>query len=192
MAASSIDLGLDDALDAEIRRQWLLLADAGLPSLAEHPGVSNAPHVTLAQRRRLPPPDAVRRAAARLPVPLTLTGLLVLPTRRGLVLARAVTADDALLALHAEVVGLVDAASDREPWPPAAHTAPGAWTPHVTLAVGLEPDQVARALDVLPLGVLSGEGTTLRHWDARAQELTVLVPDVSTLDRPGSGSGRQD
>ncbi|MCH1865922.1 2'-5' RNA ligase family protein [Nocardioides sp. CFH 31398] len=179
MAASSVDLGLDDVLDAEVRRQWWLLADAGLPSLAEHPGPSNAPHVTLAQRRRLPAPDVVQPATHRLPVALSLTGLLVLPTRRGLVLARAVTADDVLLDLHAEVVGLLDRAAEGTPWPPAAHTTPGAWTPHVTLATGLGPDQVARALDVLPLGALTGAGVVLRHWDARAQQLTACA-DVPT------------
>lgn len=172
MAASSVDLGLDDTLDREVREHWGLLAGAGLPSLTEHPGPSNAPHVTLVQRRRLPGPDAVQPAAERLPLPVTLTGLLVLPTRRGLVLARAVTAHDALLALHVEVAALIGRASEREPWPPAAHTVPGAWTPHVTLATGLAPDQVARALDVLPLGTITGQGTTLRHWDARARVLT--------------------
>ncbi|GAA1916780.1 2'-5' RNA ligase family protein [Nocardioides lentus] len=174
MPASSVDLGLDDALDDRVRAQWRLLADAGLPSLAEHPLHTNAPHVTLAQRRHLPPPDAVRRAAARLPVPLTLTGLLVLPTRRGLVLARAVTPGEALLGLHAEVGALLDAAAGHPPWPPAAHTAPGAWTPHVTLAAGLDADQVAAALDLLPLGALTGHGVVLRHWVPRTRELSVV------------------
>lgn len=174
MPARSVDLGLDASLDHEVRAQWRTLLESGLPSLAEHPGETNAPHVTLAQRGRLPPPDVVRRVAERLPVDLALAGLLVLPTRRGHVLARAVTPSTALLDLHAAVADLLD----DDQWPPAAHTAPGSWTPHVTLAVGLDDDQVARALTVLPLGALTGRGTELRHWVPRTGELTVLPLSV--------------
>jgi len=170
VAACSVDLGLDEALDAEVRAQWRALAEAGLPSLAGHRLDTNAPHVTLAQRRELPPPDVVRRVAERLPVDLTLTGLLVLPTRRGHVLARALTPSSALLDLHAAVADLLDA----HQWPPAAHTLPGTWTPHVTLAAGLTSAQVAAALDRLPLGALSGHGVELRHWVPRTRGLTVL------------------
>ncbi|MFK9307191.1 hypothetical protein ACJEJT_24100, partial [Escherichia coli] len=49
----SLELVLDEAADAEIRREWTLLDEAGLPSQAQHTGASNRPHITLLVRTAL-------------------------------------------------------------------------------------------------------------------------------------------
>ena len=46
----SVELVLDEGLDALVRADWDALAAAGLPSQARHRSPSNRPHVTLAAR----------------------------------------------------------------------------------------------------------------------------------------------
>jgi hypothetical protein len=43
----TVELLLDEALEAQVLAQWRALADAGLPSQALHTGPANRPHVTL-------------------------------------------------------------------------------------------------------------------------------------------------
>jgi hypothetical protein len=74
---------------------------------------------------------------------------------------------------------------------PVAHTAPGRWTPHVTLASRLSPDQLARAVEVLadaeearaatapedpavPVPPGAGLLVALRRWDSDARTVTIL------------------
>lgn len=144
----SIELLLDPVADAAVRTEWALLADAGLPSQASHASPSNAPHVTLVARPVLDgaADDEVGAVlAAALPLPLELGPLVVFGAPpRGLVLARLVVVRPALLDLHARVHDALPADADEVP-----HTLPGRWTPHVTLAHRLRPEQLARALEVL-------------------------------------------
>jgi 2'-5' RNA ligase len=185
----SIELLLDDVTDTAVRDSWAALAEAGLPSLAHHAGETNAPHVSLSVAARLDDraDPRLRRISDALPLPLELGGLVVFGRPpRGLVLARAVVPTAALLALHHDVHESAGGAA------PVAHTAPGRWTPHVTLASRLTPDQLARAVEVLagaeeargtttpvdpdavPVPPETGRLVTLRRWDSDARTVTVL------------------
>ena len=50
MPLHGIELLLDPAADAAVRRDWQLLRDAGLSSRLDHRGTTNAPHVTASVR----------------------------------------------------------------------------------------------------------------------------------------------
>ncbi|MDQ0743662.1 hypothetical protein QFZ62_000970 [Clavibacter sp. B3I6] len=102
----------------------------------------------------------VRATAASGPLPvLRLGGLVVFGVPpRGLVLARQVVVDAALLDLHARVHAAVDRATDeaRAVDPDAGpapgvipHTRPGSWTPHVSLALRLTAEQLGAAVAAL-------------------------------------------
>lgn len=164
----SIELLVDDALAAEVRAEWDVLARAGLPSQARHTGATNAPHVTLGVSAD-PLDDATEARLAGLDYgvgsPLTLGGLLVFP-RRTAVLARLVVPTEHLLAVQRSVHDALPAVPDRP-----AHTAPGTWTPHVTLARRLDADQLAAALHALAgrPRELTGTVSSARRWDGDAK-----------------------
>ena len=76
----SVEILLDEAAEQVVRGQWVLLADAGLPSQARHTGTTNRPHITLAVARSLDQVQETAVAAAVsgcIPTPLRLGGLLV-------------------------------------------------------------------------------------------------------------------
>ncbi|RKR73078.1 2'-5' RNA ligase family protein [Frondihabitans australicus] len=176
----SIELLLDPESDRAIRRQWARLADAGLPSQARHTGDTNAPHITLAARERLGAEFDVRlgAVAASLPVPVGLGALVVFGRPpRGLVLARLAVVTPRLLRLHAAVHEVLGDGPD------AAHTLPGHWTPHVTLASRLTSAQLAEAVEVLrddDAALAAAGATALRRWDSTARTVTPLTPAVQT------------
>ncbi|WP_259338760.1 2'-5' RNA ligase family protein, partial [Clavibacter phaseoli] len=158
LSAGSLELTLDAASDAAVRVSWRALADAGLPSLADHAGETNRPHVTLLAADGLggSADDAVRDIVASAPLPtLRLGGLVVFGVPpRGLVLARQVVVDRALLDLHARIHAAVDAAPadpdpDADPVAVVPHTRPGSWTPHVSLALRLTAEQLGSAVAAL-------------------------------------------
>jgi len=160
----SVELLLDDALQAAVRAQWRSLAEAGLPSLGRRTDATNRPHVTLAVSTQ-PWPDPVERALATavaggVPVPIRLGGVLLFPHGRRCVLARAVVPSAALLGLHARLAGTLHDVPGAVP-----HLAPGAWTPHVTLARAIEVTQLPTALARLGPGDQSGAGVSVRRWD---------------------------
>ncbi|MBD8538603.1 2'-5' RNA ligase family protein [Frigoribacterium sp. CFBP 8751] len=185
----SLELLLDPTSDEAVRGEWRVLSAAGLPSQGDHAGTSNAPHVTLVARPGLDPTADPRLLAlsAALPLPAELGGLLLFGAPpRGLVLVRPVVVTGELLDLHARVHESLGGAGD------VPHTVPGRWTPHVTLASRLTPDQVARAVDALadadtpstrPV-VLS----QLRRWDPSTGAIIALGP--VTADE-GDGAGRR-
>lgn len=176
MAVQSVELLLDDATDAAVREQWAALAAAGLPSQADHLGASNRPHVTLGVAQQVPAEAEAALAALldAVPLPVALGGALVLGGPRG-VLARLVVPSAELLALQARVAALVGTE--------IAHTAPGRWTPHVTLARRLDDDQLGAALAVLGRGTeLVGTAVALRRWDGVARQEWRLGSA-----RPGAG-----
>ena len=166
MPLHSVEGTFDAATDTAVRSEWAALADAGLPSQARHTGATNAPHVTLALAGGVPEAalaDIVRALAGRDGVPVRLGPLLVLGARR-FALARLVVPSVALLRLHeavaAAVVGLPDVPEQ---------VLPGRWTPHVTIARGLTPSQVAEALGVLGrVPPLDGAVESVRRWDPDA------------------------
>jgi 2'-5' RNA ligase len=173
----SIELLLDAEADAAVRAEWATLSRAGLPSLAEHTGATNAPHVTLLAHPRLDDEsdDALCALfAAALPLRVELGAPLVFGQgRRGLALVRAVVPTAALLELHREVVGLTRLGDE----PAVAHTLPDAWTPHVALARRLTPADVGTALEALADAEPALSPTTLaagRRWDSDARAVVTL------------------
>ncbi|QCR20378.1 2'-5' RNA ligase family protein [Agrococcus sp. SGAir0287] len=163
---TSIELLLDADAEAAVRAEWDALAAAGLSSLAPHTAPSNRPHVTLLARRGgvphpLPVPDDA------LPVPLVLGAPLLFGDGDRRILVRSVVPSKALLALHAAVRDAAGVGDDVE------HMAPGAWTPHVTLARRLRLADLERALPLVG-GALPCEGVALRRWDAGTRTVTPL------------------
>lgn len=172
MALHAIELILDPASDAAVRRLWVLLAEAGLPSQAAHTGATNAPHVTLVSAPLIGADTeavAERAFAPLLPVEAPLSGLLTFGTRRP-TLALGVdvpvpmrAARDLVAATLADPAGLSDPS--------------GPWVAHVTLARRFTPAQHDAAL-----GVLSGATRLssvrlagLRRWDPDARTVRRLV-----------------
>lgn len=179
----SLELLLDDALDARVRSQWRALAEAGLPSLAHHGGASNAPHVTLVVASGVAPEHEQRLVGAvadgpGLPLRLLLGGLVVFGTHKH-VLARLVVPSAALLDLQARASHAWQGTLELRDT-----VRPGGWTPHVTLAKHLTDTQVGEALTALrhlPDEVHDGRGaaTRVRRWDGEARtawDLTAPSP----------------
>lgn len=164
----SVELLADSVIEDAIRDEWRRLTDAGLPSAGRNPAVSSRPHVTLAVRDRL---DAAGLDAlgAMLPLPLSVGGVLLFGHRGRFVLARQIVPTAELLGLHARL-----AATIGPPEPRYANTAPGAWSPHITLARRLDAEQVSTALRALRSVPRSGEAAGLRIWDADAKVVTTL------------------
>lgn len=172
----SVELLAAPAVDDWIWTQWRALEAAGLPSQVRHGSLTNWPHVTLAVADTIPPPvdaslsDAV---AGVLPMPMRVGGIIWFPGRRHVV-ARAIIASDELLGLHATVAHLMDGLQGR-----GARMAPGAWTPHITLARGIRteqlPDVVAALAGVDDIAEeRAGTFTACRRWDSDAKVTWVL------------------
>ncbi|TPW71673.1 2'-5' RNA ligase family protein [Schumannella sp. 10F1B-5-1] len=180
----SLELTLDARLDAAVRSEWAALAEAGLPSQAQHTGASNRPHVTLLVRDALPSAGAAVEgvssiAAARLPLALELGAPVLFGAGERRVLARLVVPSAELLALHAELhagVGPGAVADADGAGADAPHSRPGDWTPHVTLARRIPLARLGEALAVLdaidPAPELRGTADALRHWDGVARVVT--------------------
>ncbi|MFB9311993.1 2'-5' RNA ligase family protein [Nocardioides plantarum] len=161
----SLELLLDAAGEAAVRRQWQALRDAGLPSMLDHAGATNTPHVTVIA---VPSIDATAEARAveligpLLPIEVRASGLAVFGGER-LTLARVVDVDDAVLRavldLRAATTG---------------HQHPG-WLPHLTLARRLPRADLPRAVEVVGTGDAVMVLTALRRWDPDAGTVTPLV-----------------
>jgi 2'-5' RNA ligase len=163
----SIELLLDEEAERALRAEWTALAEAGLPSQARHTGESNRPHVTLLySNETLEPPRIVG-----LPVPLTAGSPVIFGSaRRGFVLARSIRPNAPLLELHRilhEEVGDLPGI-DRL-------TRPGAWTPHITLARRVSPEQLGAALTVIdPHRAVEGRAVAARLWASATKTVTAL------------------
>ncbi|NHC46397.1 2'-5' RNA ligase family protein [Motilibacter aurantiacus] len=171
--ARTVELLLDEELDAEVRRVWAVLEAAGLPSQSLHPHESNRPHLTLGVANELVAGGEAElgRALRRLPLRLRLDGLVVFGGRRR-TLAWLVTPSPGLVDLHA---GVAQALAAYAPAPSPQHL-PGRWTPHVTLAARLEPQERAAALDALDgLRAVEGSATGARSYDTSTRSVTPLV-----------------
>lgn len=166
-----LDLVLDDAADRAVRGEWARLADAGLPSQAQHRSPSNRPHVTVTTSEGWPEADALAAALQPLAA-LPLAGRLGAPVvfgRGPFVLARVVVVSEMLVRLHAGLAAALAPLSSEL-------VEPGRWLPHVTLARRLEASRVPEALAVL--GPEPGEVvfTGARHWDSVARLDEPLTP----------------
>ncbi|MBB5917795.1 2'-5' RNA ligase [Nocardia transvalensis] len=153
----SVELLVDDAAEDEIRRQWRLLAEAGVPSPAAH----HRPHITVAVARQIwPHLDQSLAAQEFHPFPIRLGGLLIFGARHP-ILVRPVVPTDTLLDLQRRIFTVIA----HCPGIPA-NVRPDTWTPHITLARRLKPHQLAEAVHAvatdrdLPATVVG-----IRRWD---------------------------
>ena len=164
----SVELLPDAAVDSVVREDWARLMDAGLPSSGRNPSPTNCPHMTVAVRDRLDI-DALHGLADALPIRVEVSGVLLFGGRSRFVLTRHVVASVTLLEFHREVGGRVG-----PPEPRYSNTAPDRWSPHITLARGMDAERLARALRTVEAPSVAGEVTGLRVWDAAAKRVTTL------------------
>jgi hypothetical protein len=183
----SIELLLDEDAESTVRRQWRLLADAGLPS--EHrtsqtgSSAHHRPHVTMLACQQIPLPTALGLGpllSATLPLPIVLGApMLFGPAnvgRPGLILVRQVLASVELLQLQEQV-------REACPEPLGVNFGPGRWAPHVTLAKRLRPDQIPAALQILARsGASNGSPRELatravgcRFWQSDLKQARSLI-----------------
>jgi 2'-5' RNA ligase len=157
----SVELLLDRRTDDLLRRQWRLIADTGVRSQASVVTESNRPHITLAVADEIWPRIDRRLAQMEFaPMPIRLGGVLLFG-RRQAILVRLVVPSEALLALH-RTVGEIMAECPGIP----AHTGPGEWTPHITLARRVPRDRLGEAITaVLDEPEIAGTVETVRRWD---------------------------
>lgn len=165
----SLELLLDGASEAAVRDDWQRLRAGGHSSLAASTAVANRPHVTAVVRTDLPVPE-LSPLADILPLEIRLLAPIVFSrpdeTRRG-VLVRPIRLTPELDALHRRLHAICGPGGDLP------HTAPGAWTPHVTLARRLILSQTSEAIARL---APAREATIVgvRRWDAARRESRIL------------------
>jgi 2'-5' RNA ligase len=162
----SVELLFDADTESAVQRIWDDLMTAGVRSQAAVRSPSNRPHVTLTVAERMD--DAVtaalRPVLARLPLDCRV-GAPMLFGGRSVTLVRLLVPSAELLALQADVHRICLAHMPDGPLPNAE---PGSWTPHVTLARRVAPDQLPEALPLLGREI-HGRITGLRHWDGNAK-----------------------
>jgi hypothetical protein len=164
-ALSSIDLTFDDATEAAVRGEWDALERAGFSSLAAHRADSNRPHLTLVVGTPL---ELVRPwDSSVLPLPMTIGAPVLFGSGDRRVLARLVTPTSALLDLQTSV----HAAVRQEGL--VAHSHPGRWVAHVTLARRIRLDDLAAALALLGDDI-EAEARGMRLWNAAERTATPL------------------
>ncbi|KUI21723.1 hypothetical protein AU195_02655 [Mycobacterium sp. IS-1496] len=160
----SVELLFDPRTDAAVRRVWADLDAAGVRSQAANRSPSNRPHVTLTVAGHMADgvDEALRPLLQRLPID-GLIGAPMLFGVRALILVRLLVPSAPLLDLHREVDRVCRPFVDGAPLP---HTAPGQWTPHVTLARRMPPEQLPAAVGVPGLASdIRCRIVGLRHWD---------------------------
>lgn len=167
----ALELSFDEVSDRAIRHQWAALQAAGLPSQADHKGMTNAPHVTVVAAQDIPNESVdLARNKLALPAELTVRGLVLFGDGPRVTIAHLVEPDHEFAALVAEIHRGVPA--NRYP----------VWTPHITLSRRVPRARVAEALDVLSAGDPVGTiiATRLRWWDP----VQKVVDDVAVAGRP--------
>ena len=171
--AHSVELLFDQNTEAAVRREWVALAEAGLPSQARHRSPTNRPHVTLTVAERIDPSvDAeLREPAGGLPLECRI-GAPVVFGHQSLTLVRLVVPSTGLLLLQQSVDAICAPYLARGPF---QHVRPGQWTPHVTLSRRLASSDLAAALDVLGGGDVVGTFAGLRRWDGDARVDTAIA-----------------
>jgi 2'-5' RNA ligase len=164
----SVELLPDEAVDRAVREAWAQLIAADLPSSGRNPSPTNRPHITLAVRDRLSI-GALEGLADALPFRVELGGVLLFGDASRSVLTRHVVASLALLEFHREVASRLD-----PPGPRTSTTAPDRWSPHITLARGMDAERISLALQAIEASSVVGEVVGLRVWDAAAKRVTTL------------------
>ncbi|TFV60715.1 2'-5' RNA ligase family protein [Mycobacterium sp. PS03-16] len=166
----SVELLFDPDTDAAVRGLWNELAQAGIRSQAGHRSPTNRPHATLTVAEDMADAvdDALRPLLARLPLPCAIGAPMLFGGGRAVTLVRLLVPSAELLDLHAEVHRVT---RPHMPAGPLPHSDPGQWTPHVTLARRVPPDQIATAIALPKFArTIHGRITGLRHWDGNKRE----------------------
>ncbi|BBZ08088.1 hypothetical protein MDOR_22570 [Mycolicibacterium doricum] len=160
----SVELLFDPDADAAVRRIWDGLNAVGVRSQAANRSPSNRPHVTLTVAQDMA--EGVDEALRPLLDLLPFDGLIGAPMLfgvRALILVRLLVPSALLLHVQREADRVCRPFIATAPMP---HTAPGQWTPHVTLARRLPPEQLSAAMAVPGLGTdIRCRLVGLRHWD---------------------------
>ncbi|RJO69234.1 2'-5' RNA ligase family protein [Nocardia panacis] len=164
----SVELLVDETAEAEIRRQWRLLAEAGIPSLNDRTIETHRPHITVAVARQIWPriDQELERYTFR-PFPIRLGGVLVFGARNP-ILVRLIVPSEQLLAAQRRIFGIV------APCPGVpTNLHPDAWTPHITLARRVPSQQLGEAVHAVAqdrdhsatvIGVRRWDGDQRREW----------------------------
>lgn len=158
----------DRATSDTIRSIWDALAAAGLPSLATHTHRLHQPHCSLVVGEELPAEPTLKAVGIvpAAPIPFDLESVAIFPQLAMVLpcvpsLGLMEEQRRAYSAVHELVVG-------EWPWFGADR-----WSPHVTLAMSVTPDQAKQALPIvlerLPIrGVFDRggveDGTSGEHW----------------------------
>lgn len=171
--AHSVELLFDQRTEAAVIRDWTALADAGLPSQAQHTSPSNRPHVTLTVGRRIDPAvdAALWEPARQLPLDC-LIGAPMIFGRTAITLVRLVVPAAGLLRLHESVDAICAPHLTPEAYD---HVRPGRWTPHVTLCRRLAPADLPAALEAIGVDGIVGTFAGLRRWDGDARVDTLIA-----------------
>ncbi|CAN5334065.1 2'-5' RNA ligase family protein [soil metagenome] len=164
----ALELLPDVAGETAVRRSWQALHDAGLPSMLDHKGSSNTPHVTVIALPEISPVDeqlAVELLEPLLPVRAGLSGLAVFGGAR-VTLARVVDVPDEVVAAVLRLRGAT-----------TGHAHPG-WLAHATLGRRIPREELQRAVDAVGLADEEFTLTGLRRWDPDADAVRVLTGEA--------------
>lgn len=164
----SVELLFDDETESAVRQIWDDLAAIGIRSQAAHRSPSNRPHMTLTVAEQMGDavPASLCSVLGRLPLDCRI-GAPMLFGVRAITLVRLVVPSAELLALQSEVHRIC---LPHMPDGPLPNAQPGTWTPHVTLARRMPPDQLPKALALRELSRdIRGRATGLRHWDGNVK-----------------------
>lgn len=144
----SVELVLDPAGDAAVRRLWSVLEDVGVPSLATATHGRHVPHISLTVCNDLDVDGAAAALAdaleARPATDLILSFPGVFPGPPPVVFAGIVSTDDLLGIQHTARKAISPYASSV--WD---YYLPNRWVPHCTLAMPVDPAMVGAAVEAI-------------------------------------------
>lgn len=134
----------DSTTSRMIRDLWNAIAAEGVPSMATHTHGRHQPHVSLTVAEHLPVRAALESVAPVPPEPIRvlIEAAGVFP---GAFLFLACVANQQLLDEQRRVHHAIRPFAVG-PW---RHFEPGTWTPHITTAWALTPQQLAKALPIV-------------------------------------------
>lgn len=161
----ALELIPDATGDAAIRLDWHALQEAGLPSMLDHVGSTNAPHVTVIAVPTIGAVDEQRAAdliGPLLPVTARTSGLVLLGGER-LTVARALEVPDQLVRA---VLDLRAATAGHQ------HES---WLPHVSVAPRVRRSDLATVIEALEPAGLELQLSSLRRWDPDLNEVRVVA-----------------
>ena len=163
----AIELLPDAGGEASLRADWTALREAGLPSMLDHRGSTNTPHLTVLSATSIGSSleaEAADRFGALLPVTARSSGLVVFGGER-VSLARTLDLPDEVVRA---VLGL--RASARTAQAPDRL----GWSPHLTLVRRLPRHDLQRAIDAVEASGRVVRLVALRRWDPDAAEVRAL------------------